>query len=137
VNASGYIFSYLLKDSSHLLQEVSTLLLISIWEKKVTWVGRWLEALWEQFGFSEQLTLVRGSAVDRFDNFTERDPSILGSRLVGGHGHDESNETVLTGTWDWSVVDERLAESNGLGDVGLVVTGKEEIIRHIGVSGKV
>lgn len=116
---------------------ISLLLRVNIGGEKVGGVLGRLESIGEHIVLGNQLALCRRGAVNFLDNFVELDPTVLGGGLVGGDGHDEGNKTVGTGAWNGCVVDEGLAESNGFGNVGFVVSGEEEVERHIGISGVV
>ena len=111
--------------------------LVDIGKKEITSLGNRLESLGEEVGLSKKLALGWAAAVHLLDDLAEAHPPILLCGLVGSDGHDQGDQTVLSGARNRRVVDKRLAEGNGLGHVRLVVSGKEEIVRHIGVSSKV
>ena len=119
------------KDSSFSLD------LVDIRKKQIGCVRCRLETLGEQIGLRKKLTLGGTAAVHLLDNLAEAHPPVLLGRLVGGNGHDECDQTILSGARDRRVVHKRLAKGNSLSHIGLVVPGQEEVVRHVGVSGKV
>mmetsp|Transcript_43147 Transcript_43147/g.116539 ORF Transcript_43147/g.116539 Transcript_43147/m.116539 type:complete len:372 (+) Transcript_43147:363-1478(+) len=74
------------------------------------------------------------SAHNSLRDLRKLDPATLGSRLLGGDGHDECEEAVLARAWRRLVVHEGLAECLGLTDVGLFVPRHEEVVRHVGIA---
>ena len=112
-------------------------LLVHIWQKQVPWVINRPESLGQNIGLSHHVAASGVGAVHLGDNFIELDPSLLLCRLVGGKSHDKGNKTIRTGAGDSGIIDKRLAELNSLLDIGLVVTGKEEIIGHVSIAGEV
>jgi hypothetical protein len=95
------------------------------------------ETLREDITLGNQLTRLRGFAVNRRNHLIEFDPSVLGSRLIGGNSHDESNKTILTSARNRGIMDKRIAKGNGFAHIGFIVTGKEEIIGHVGIASEV
>ena len=112
-------------------------MLVNIWQQEVLGGIAGSESLWEDIGFGNEGAFLWGPAVDGLDDIGELDPSVFLGGNVGGNGHDQGNQTVLPGTWNGGVVDQGIAKGNGFGNVGLVVSGKEEIVRHVSISGEV
>ena len=110
---------------------------VDIRKQQLLGISGRLESFREDVTLGNQFAFGGGFAVNSLDNFVELDPSVFGGGNVGGDGHDQGNKTILTSAWNRRIVDKRLAEGNGFSDVGLVVTREEEIVRHIGISGKV
>mmetsp|Transcript_6545 Transcript_6545/g.11403 ORF Transcript_6545/g.11403 Transcript_6545/m.11403 type:complete len:212 (-) Transcript_6545:793-1428(-) len=113
------------------------LLLVHVRNKQVTWLAHRFEALREEVTLGKQFTLGGAAAVYLLDNLTEGDPSVLLGRLISGDGHDQGNKSILSCTWDWGVVHERLTEGDSLSNVRLIVPRKEEIIWHISIASEV
>ena len=112
----------------------AVLSLVEIRGEKVSGIVAGLESFWEHIVLSNQFAFCRRGAVNLLDNFVELDPTVFGGRFVSGNGHNEGNKTVGTSAGNGSIVDKRVAESNSLGNVGFVVSGEEEVERHIGIS---
>ena len=112
-------------------------LLVHIGQKQIPRVINRSESLGQDIGLSHHVAASGVGAVNLGNNFIELDPSLLLRRLVSGKSHDKGDKTIRTGAGDSRIIDKRLAELNGLLDIGFVVTGEEEIIGHISIAGEV
>lgn len=85
-------------------------------------IGRGLEAFGENIRICHDGARCWCSAINTTYDFTEFHPTLLISRLCCCDAHYQSNEAVFAGARGWCVVHQRVAESNRLLRVGVVIT---------------